>query len=137
MSCYVFFFSSRRRHTRCALVTGLQTCALPIWSRARGRIHDPAPPVSLRAQLAAGVKVRSRRVVIGLNWTLVEGPAGLGLAHTPARGTEGRLPLPEPGCYAGRALADLAAIGRTLLLTPVTNAPPVWRLLLETKSQKL
>src|SRR3546814_8356169 len=29
-----FFFSSRRRHTRCALVTGVQTCALPIsWSR--------------------------------------------------------------------------------------------------------
>src|SRR3546814_18676435 len=24
------FFSSRRRHTRCALVTGVQTCALPI-----------------------------------------------------------------------------------------------------------
>src|SRR3546814_6302055 len=32
--CYVyfiFFFSSRRRHTRCALVTGVQTCALPIY----------------------------------------------------------------------------------------------------------
>src|SRR3546814_9070396 len=28
---FVFFFSSRRRHTRCALVTGVQTCALPIW----------------------------------------------------------------------------------------------------------
>src|SRR3546814_9970051 len=28
--CSVFFFSSRRRHTRCALVTGVQTCALPI-----------------------------------------------------------------------------------------------------------
>src|SRR3546814_6698083 len=27
-----FFFSSRRRHTRCALVTGVQTCALPILS---------------------------------------------------------------------------------------------------------
>src|SRR3546814_9241203 len=26
----VFFFSSRRRHTSCALVTGVQTCALPI-----------------------------------------------------------------------------------------------------------
>src|SRR3546814_9050293 len=26
----LFFFSSRRRHTRCALVTGVQTCALPI-----------------------------------------------------------------------------------------------------------
>src|SRR3546814_9050647 len=28
--CFCFFFSSRRRHTRCALVTGVQTCALPI-----------------------------------------------------------------------------------------------------------
>src|SRR3546814_1639176 len=27
----IFFFSSRRRHTSCALVTGVQTCALPIW----------------------------------------------------------------------------------------------------------
>src|SRR3546814_462284 len=26
----MFFFSSRRRHTRCALVTGVHTCALPI-----------------------------------------------------------------------------------------------------------
>src|SRR3546814_7493264 len=37
--CYVYFtlfllfFSSRRRHTRCALVTGVQTCALPICRR--------------------------------------------------------------------------------------------------------
>src|SRR3546814_14808850 len=31
----VFFFSSRRRHTRCALVTGVQTCALPISARLR------------------------------------------------------------------------------------------------------
>src|SRR3546814_6840324 len=35
-SLYFFFFSSRRRHTRCALVTGVQTCALPI-SRRRAR----------------------------------------------------------------------------------------------------
>src|SRR3546814_11930596 len=28
----MFFFSSRRRHTRCALVTGVQTCALPIFT---------------------------------------------------------------------------------------------------------
>src|SRR3546814_1335005 len=31
MCSYYFFFSSRRRHTRCALVTGVQTCALPIF----------------------------------------------------------------------------------------------------------
>src|SRR3546814_6874487 len=31
----LFFFSSRRRHTRCALVTGVQTCALPISAKLR------------------------------------------------------------------------------------------------------
>src|SRR3546814_4373348 len=31
-----FFFSSRRRHTRCALVTGVQTCALPILAVTTG-----------------------------------------------------------------------------------------------------
>src|SRR3546814_14471288 len=32
----IFFFSSRRRHTRCALVTGVQTCALPISGASQG-----------------------------------------------------------------------------------------------------
>src|SRR3546814_1897933 len=44
-TCYFvfsFFFSSRRRHTRCALVTGVQTCALPIWHLRRHAAHgDP------------------------------------------------------------------------------------------------
>src|SRR3546814_4754692 len=30
LRCFLFFFPSRRRHTICALVTGVQTCALPI-----------------------------------------------------------------------------------------------------------
>src|SRR3546814_1018635 len=34
-SYFCFFFSSRRRHTRCALVTGVQTCALPILDAAQ------------------------------------------------------------------------------------------------------
>src|SRR3546814_15515031 len=34
---YFFFFSSRRRHTRCALVSGVQTCALPIYLFPLGR----------------------------------------------------------------------------------------------------
>src|SRR3546814_7156430 len=33
--CFLLFFSSRRRHTRCALVTGVQTCALPICEYSR------------------------------------------------------------------------------------------------------
>src|SRR5881628_1174176 len=35
----VFFFSSRRRHTRCQSVTGVQTCALPI---SRALVHRPS-----------------------------------------------------------------------------------------------
>src|SRR3546814_19006724 len=38
-----FFFSSRRRHTSCALVTGVQTCALPISSSAA---KNKVPPTS-------------------------------------------------------------------------------------------
>src|SRR3546814_4652341 len=37
----VFFFSSRRRHTRCALVTGVQTCALPIYMHFQSMIAHP------------------------------------------------------------------------------------------------
>src|SRR3546814_7880656 len=45
--CY-FFFSSRRRHTRCALVTGVQTCALPIcW--VAGFLNDSFSHIQLRA----------------------------------------------------------------------------------------
>src|SRR3546814_11489433 len=38
----MFFFSSRRRHTRCALVTGVQTCALPISASSRSYGDDLA-----------------------------------------------------------------------------------------------
>src|SRR3546814_6917586 len=39
---FVFFFSSRRRHTICALVTGVQTCALPIYGHRR--VPEPEDP---------------------------------------------------------------------------------------------
>src|SRR3546814_5656113 len=39
---FCFFFSSRRRHTRCALVTGVQTCALPIFGQTEAeKRHTP------------------------------------------------------------------------------------------------
>src|SRR3546814_8112049 len=46
LDCDFFFFSSRRRHTRCALVTGVQTCALPIYPAPAGwnpRASVPLP----------------------------------------------------------------------------------------------
>src|SRR3546814_17640019 len=48
----IFFFSSRIRHTRCALVTGVQTCALPI-SKAfvlsfSEALHEEMKPHNIR-----------------------------------------------------------------------------------------
>src|SRR3546814_7153253 len=84
---FAFFFSSRRRHTRCALVTGVQTCALPISAdqfhaqlgeRYEQRRHDierpllpPAElyltPQALRERLNAGnrIEVRSEERRVG------------------------------------------------------------------------
>src|SRR3546814_16516349 len=45
-----FCFSSRRRHTRCALVTGVQTCALPIYLRPKPAENpEEGPQVHLTA----------------------------------------------------------------------------------------
>src|SRR3546814_7512117 len=58
-----FFFSSRRRHTRCALVTGVQTCALPIFLR-------PAVPAFGEADLL----LTERRSVRGARILLMRRP---------------------------------------------------------------
>src|SRR3546814_6884682 len=49
----VIFFSSRRRHTRCALVTGVQTCALPIWACGQEKRESGGRPVSLFLNLVS------------------------------------------------------------------------------------
>src|SRR3546814_7242306 len=48
----LFFFSSRRRHTRCALVTGVQTCALPILELMLGQSPSGTPYSSFNSQEA-------------------------------------------------------------------------------------
>src|SRR3546814_10585333 len=64
--CIVFFFSSRRRHTRCALVTGVQTCALPISREAGVRMphkwKDRAPIQGLEWQFIGYARSEERRV---------------------------------------------------------------------------
>src|SRR3546814_5154382 len=52
--CLLFFFSSRRRHTRCALVTGVQTCALPISQLCNPKINPAA--VETQEQKSVTVK---------------------------------------------------------------------------------
>src|SRR3546814_12160080 len=45
------FFASRRRHTRCALVTGVQPCALPIARFAERAGPGIAPPAAIQGHL--------------------------------------------------------------------------------------
>src|SRR3546814_1700707 len=80
-----FFFSSRRRHTRCALVTGVQTCALPI--SFRSSTYRPIAATGAKARHAVAFE-RDRLVVVvprllvglGDDWgdTSIEVPAGGG-----------------------------------------------------------
>src|SRR3546814_698308 len=64
---YLFFFSSRRRHTRCALVTGVQTCALPI-----SRQH---PEISLEIWCGWSAEIlgRLRADELDLAFAMVDG----------------------------------------------------------------
>src|SRR3546814_8935332 len=56
-SLCVVFFSSRRRHTRCALVTGVQTCALPIYASLE-KLSEIIPK---RDRIRSGLELSQRR----------------------------------------------------------------------------
>src|SRR3546814_10446313 len=59
----LFFFSIRRRHTRCALVTGVQTCALPISLICEEPKVGPHR-AAMRARVAGMLQVDPHRVSI-------------------------------------------------------------------------
>src|SRR3546814_10598490 len=75
MCVCVFFFSSRRRHTRCALVTGVQTCALPICNeggvilKARIAVRKGAPRDALAVLAPYGA---ARPDTVGVAMTRLE-----------------------------------------------------------------
>src|SRR3546814_10349227 len=126
MLLFYCFFSSRRRHTRCALVTGVQTCALPIYGPASLGAHGPA-------------------------WALPDGPSA-----PPGRGDHNASPCCWRRLNGGRwneggarqccrllatpvtnSVSDMKAEnGRAHVCTPVTNAHLVCRLLLEKNKNK-
>src|SRR3546814_4518684 len=78
-----FFFSSRRRHTRCALVTGVQTCALPLpavpESDSMELIARGADEILKREELEARLKAgRPLRIKAGFDPTAPD----LHIGHT-------------------------------------------------------
>ena len=60
-------------------------------------------------RLADSISGKASMVAVGLNWTLVEGPDGVGLAHSPVKGTSGCYNLKGAGLQRGKLLAELAA----------------------------
>lgn len=71
---------------------------------------ETSPHMGLLDSLAHNASGTAKTVIVGLNWTLVCGPNGAGLAHTPARGTAGCYSLPNPSGYDGKDLHTLATL---------------------------
>src|SRR3546814_6693451 len=64
----LFFFSSRRRHTRCALVTGVQTCALPIYPETVPQLKGTAFYTSHEALLLGYEQALTREDSLTGDW---------------------------------------------------------------------
>src|SRR3546814_16184091 len=105
----VFFFSSRRRHTRCALVTGVQTCALPIYSLATGRPGRNVDPHLVGEDLLVPLLLHGAR---GADLAVVEGVMGL---------YDGQI-----GGHGFASTAHVAQVTRTPVV-PVVDRPPAYR----------
>src|SRR3546814_9741217 len=75
-----FFFSSRRRHTRCALVTGVQTCALPICETARttnGQVEGLAASAQKIGNVVSLIQdIAEQTNLLALNATIEAARAG-------------------------------------------------------------
>src|SRR3546814_4982217 len=107
----LFFFASRRRHTRCALVTGVQTCALPIYrthrlQRSRGRAAE-GDGLDLGDRLVETQALRADR---GCRRRRAWPPART-VPDRVALGTQGRLRSPmmnSPASEIAERLADNA-----------------------------
>src|SRR3546814_3678731 len=108
----LFFFSSRRRHTRCALVTGVQTCALPIWAE----YSRPAAAVLAEARRLAAAGVQEI-TLLGQNVNAYHGEAPGSVGGSSVGGSSvwglGRLI---------RALAEIDGIARLRYTTSHPHA---------------
>src|SRR3546814_1017375 len=72
LTAVFFFFSSRRRHTRCALVTGVQTCALPIYQAMPSeKTGEPKTTVVIGGGVV-GLCCAIRLQLSGISTTLVD-----------------------------------------------------------------
>src|SRR3546814_20562526 len=112
-----FFFSSRRRHTRCALVTGVQTCALPIFCGLlvlSGCAQDSADPEPLGAR--AGAKATGGTAP---ELDPLAGAPSLGACYALQKSDT----LATTSTHAALPACDRASTPRTFLVETVPVAP--------------
>src|SRR3546814_18751271 len=102
-----FCFSSRRRHTRCALVTGVQTCALPILPVAE--IGPADVLAAVRKMEDKGNLVSARRTLQLASSVFRYAVATVRLNSDPTRDLRGALippKVPHNGAITDPAKAD-------------------------------
>ena len=80
---------------------------------AKTASRNSDPVVAVEALIAGTPEAASRAVVVGYNWTLVEGPEGTGLVTTPEKTVEGARTTDETGRFTGRGLRELAGLARS------------------------
>src|SRR6184192_3727964 len=76
MVSFIFFFSSRRRHTRCRLVTGVQTCALPISVLHTGKQIVPREDPEIAGGLQKALEAEGMQFLLSARTTRVENKNG-------------------------------------------------------------
>src|SRR3546814_8961100 len=137
MCLWLFYLSRRRRHTRCALVTGVQTCALPIFP---GRTRQPEikPLMKVAVLVLYDLQIGAvARNIEDADIAAIEGAddreshltvivrpdtPGKSLNKAPAS-----LAAAMPGCAAG-ALSFASVIARPSQMTVASARRLIWNL---------
>src|SRR3546814_18246418 len=123
-----FFFSSRRRHTRCALVTGVQTCALPIsassttrWRTACWR-RGAQPPRNFEPRSTARTKDRAGEMDFAFTAEQEQFRAGVRRFIPETLTPEiGRASCRERGCQYVKISVAAATLKKKIKLYTTTN----------------
>src|SRR3546814_743514 len=132
---FMFFFSSRRRHTRCALVTGVQTCALPIlrWtvgdttsgSGAEQRTHIFVKPYS--AGLRSNLVITTDRRVYHIELESRSTGAMAALSWTYPKDELIALRRQQDAAAAAAPIASGLAVDRLNFHYAISGDKPAWR----------
>src|SRR3546814_16939168 len=127
----MFFFSSRRRHTRCALVTGVQTCALPISIEREWRVTRSVVEVLAETKHPLLITTKSDRLLRDIDLLArmaKDNLVGVAISVTTldtkvARTLEPRAPQPRRRLAAIRALIH-DGVPPPVHISPIIHAIP-------------